>query len=157
MHGWGWTRLPGRRRHNAAPLLDSIAYTGGAVERRRSKRNPIQVDIEIAHPGAGRCSGYAENISRDGIAINLNTGSVPETQRSVVLNFRIWTGTESLYRKLYARVVRSSEEQIALEFAEADFVADAIVQDLIYYQKQGRTSLVREPASGRHTSTQSPY
>ncbi len=116
---------------------------GGAVERRKSKRSRIQVDIEIAHPGAGHCCGYAENISRDGVSIKLWKGVLPSTQRSVILNFRVWTGSETIYRKLYARIVRSSDEHVAMEFAETDFVAEAIVQDLIYYQDQERRSVSR--------------
>lgn len=111
---------------------------GGAVERRKSKRSQIQVDIEIAHPGAGRCCGYAENISREGVSIKLWKGTLPSEQRSVILNFRVWTGSETIYRKLYARIVRGSTEQVAMEFAETDFVAEAIVQDLIYYQDHER-------------------
>ena len=108
------------------------------MERRKSLRSKIQVDIEIAHPGAGHCCGYAENISCDGVSIRLTKGALPPEQRSVILNFRVWTGSETLYRKLYARIVRGSTEQIAMEFAETDFVAEAIVQDLIYYQNYER-------------------
>jgi hypothetical protein len=108
------------------------------VERRKSKRSQIQVDIEIAHPGAGRCCGYAENISRDGVSIKLWKGTLPSQQRSVILNFRVWTGSETIYRKLYARIVRGSTEYVAMEFAETDFIAEAIVQDLIYYQDHER-------------------
>jgi hypothetical protein len=113
------------------------------VERRKSKRSQILVDIEIAHPSAGHCCGYAENISRDGVSIKLWKGAIPTQQRSVILNFRVWTGNETIYRKLYARIVRSSAEQVAMEFAETDFVADAIVQDLIYYQDHERRSMSR--------------
>ncbi len=108
------------------------------MERRKSKRSQILVDIEIAHPGAGRCCGYAENISRDGVSIKLWKGTLPSEQRSVILNFRVWTGSETIYRKLYARIVRGSTEEVAMEFAETDFVAEAIVQDLIYYQDHER-------------------
>ena len=113
------------------------------MERRQSKRSQIQVDIEIAHPGAGHCCGYAENISRDGVSIKLWKGVIPSQQRSVILNFRVWTGNETIYRKLYARIVRSAADQVAMEFAETDFVAEAIVQDLIYYQAHERRSMSR--------------
>ena len=108
------------------------------MERRKSKRSQIQVDIEIAHPGAGHCWGYAENISRDGVSIMLSKGTLPPEQRAVILNFRVWTGSETIYRKLYARIVRGSTEQVAMEFVETDLVAEAIVQDLIYYQNHER-------------------
>ena len=117
------------------------------MERRKALRNCIQVDVEIAHPGFGRCRGYAENISRTGISLTLWEGEVPQQQRSVVLNFKIWTGNETLYRKIYARVVRFHQEKVALEFAERNFVAEAIIQDLLFYQRRERRQVVRKPLS----------
>lgn len=115
------------------------------MERRKNQRNRIRVDIEIAHPGASRCHGYAENISRSGICVRLSAGSVPAHQRSVVLNFKVWTGTETLYRRVYARVVRGDGEQVALEFAEHDFITEAVIQDLMYYQSRERRAHPRQP------------
>ncbi|HHH45036.1 MAG TPA: PilZ domain-containing protein [Gammaproteobacteria bacterium] len=115
------------------------------MERRNARRNQIQVDIEIAHPGARRCGGYAENISRSGVSIVLWDGELPARQRAVILNFKVWTGSETLYRKIYARVVRSEQEKIALEFAEHDFIAEAIIQDLMYYQNRERRAGARTP------------
>jgi len=116
------------------------------VERRQSKRNQIEVDIEIAHPGSQRCHGFAENISRSGVSVHVWKGGLPQEQRSVILNFKVWTGSETLYRKIYARVVRMSEQIIGLEFVEHDFIAEAIIQDLMYYQKRERRESLRQPA-----------
>ncbi len=115
------------------------------MERRNAKRNQIQVELEIAHPGARRCGGYAEDISRSGVSVTLRDGELPAQQRSVILNFKVWTGSETLYRKIYARVVRSEPERVALEFAEHDFIAEAIIQDLMYYQNCERRSGTRAP------------
>ena len=117
------------------------------MERRKAKRNRIQVEIEIAHPGFSRCRGYAENVSRTGICVILWEGEVPLQQRSVILNFKIWTGNETLYCKIYARVVRFDRERVALEFAEHDFVAQGIIQDLLFYQRRERRQLARGPAA----------
>jgi c-di-GMP-binding flagellar brake protein YcgR len=117
------------------------------VERRKAQRNRIQVDVEIAHPGFSRCRGYAENISRTGISLALWEGEMPRQQRSVILNFKIWTGSETLYRKIYARVVRFDEERVALEFAEHDFAAQAIIQELLFYQRHERRQVARKPFS----------
>jgi hypothetical protein len=114
------------------------------VERRKAKRNRIQVDIEIAHPGMARCRGYADNISRSGVSVVVLEGALPPAQRSVVLNFRVWTGNETLYRKIYARVVRYEQEQIAFEFAEHDFITEAIIQDLMFYQARERRKQLRD-------------
>lgn len=106
------------------------------MEKRKAKRNQIQVDIEIAHPAANRCYGYAENISRTGISIVLREGQLPAQQRSVNLNFKVWTGSETLYRKIYARVVRRGQAKIALEFARFDFTAESIIRELMFYQRK---------------------
>lgn len=129
-----------------------MCQKGSAVERRQAKRNRIQVDIEIAHPGASRCIGYADNISRTGVSVRLWRGELPAEQRSVILNFKVWTGSETLYRKIYARIVRSGAEDIALEFAEHDFIADAIIQDLMFYQNRERRESLRNPAGLRNAS-----
>ncbi len=137
---------------NEVPLNELAK--GKIVERRNAKRNQIQVDIEIAHPGARRCGGYAENISRTGVSIILWDGEIPTRQRSVILNFKVWTGSETLYRKIYARIVRSEQEKIALEFAEHDFIAEAIIQDLMFYQKRERRSMgARTPVEYDNTVT----
>ena len=114
------------------------------MERRQSKRKQIEVDIEIAQPGSQRCYGFAGNISRTGICVHLWNGELPAQQRSVVLNFKVWTGWETLYRKIYARVVHADQQLVGLEFTEHDFVAEAIIQDLIFYQKHERRRQARE-------------
>lgn len=105
------------------------------MERRQTKRKQIEVDIEIAHPGAERCYGFAGNISRMGVSVHLWKGELPKQQRFVILNFKVWTGKETLYRKIYARVVHADRQHVGLEFAEHDFVAEAIIHDLMFYQK----------------------
>lgn len=114
------------------------------MERRKAQRSCIQVDVEIAHPGFSRCRGYAENISRTGISLTLWEGAVPRQQRSVILNFKVWTGNETLYRKIYARVIRFEQDKVALEFAEHDFVAEAVIHDLLFYQRRERRKLARQ-------------
>jgi c-di-GMP-binding flagellar brake protein YcgR len=114
------------------------------VERRQSKRNKIVVDIEIAQPGSQRCYGFADNISRTGVSVRVSKGALPKGQRSVILNFRVWTGRETLYRRIYARVIRSDLQRIGLEFAEHDSIAEAIIQDLMYYQQRERRQRVRQ-------------
>lgn len=108
------------------------------MERRQAKRKQIEVDVEIAHPGAERCYGFAADISRRGVSVHLWKGELPAQQRSVILNFRIWTGRETLYRKMYARVIHCDRQTIGLEFTEHDFIAEAIIHDLMYYQSHER-------------------
>ena len=52
----------------------------------------------------------------------------------------------TLYRKIHARVVRFEEGRLALDFAEHDFVADAAIQDLLFYQSRERRLEARKPA-----------
>lgn len=104
------------------------------MTKRKSQRHTVMVDIEIARTGLGRVRGYARNISREGVSVHLLEGQVPAGLKSVLLCFKIWTGRESLYRKLHARIVRVDGECVGLEFAEQDLVAHAVVQDLLYYR-----------------------
>ncbi len=78
-----------------------------------------------------------ENISRLGVSVVLAAGEVPACQQSVMLNFRLWTGSETLCRKLYCRIVRREEGRLALTFAENDIVSEAVVQDLMFYDQRG--------------------
>lgn len=120
------------------------------MERRQAKRKQIEVDVEIAQPGVERCYGFAADISHRGVSVHLWKGELPEQQRSVILNFRIWTGRETLYRKMYARVVHSDRQMLGLEFTEHDFIAEAIIHDLMYYQKHERR---RQAHTGSRTQS----
>ena len=104
------------------------------MNQRKSVRHRIMVDIEVAQADAGRCRGYADTVSRDGISIKVYEGQLPSEQRAVLLNFRIWTGRETLFRKMQARIVRVDDNCIGLKFAEHDMVAGSIVHDLLYYK-----------------------
>mgnify|MGYP001820028211 FL=1 len=108
------------------------------MDRRKARREKIIVDIEVARPGVGRCFGYAQNISRHGVSMILQQGTLPAHQQSVMLNFRIWTGSEDYFCKVYARVVRLEGTEVGLEFAENDVLAEATIQDLIFYQRNLR-------------------
>jgi hypothetical protein len=73
------------------------------------------------------------------------------TQTAAFLNFKIWTGKEVIYRKIYARVVRSEQGRVAFKFAENDTVSQAFIQDLLFYQKRERRRTVRNPLIGTRT------
>lgn len=124
-----------------------MCQKGSAVERRQSKRKQIEVDIEIAQPGFQRCYGFAGNISRKGVSVHLWKGELPNRKRAVILNFKVWTGKETLYRKIYARVAHADRQVVGLEFTEHDFVAETIIQDLMFYQQRERRQRARESAA----------
>ncbi len=149
MQEWGRKQAPRRASCLHEAIVQSRTYMGSAVERRQSKRKQIEVDIEIAQPGAQRCYGFAGNISRTGICVHLWKGKLPPQQRSVILNFKVWTGREMLYRKIYARVVHTDQQLVGLEFTEHDFVAEAIIQDLMFYQKHERRRQAQEAVGSR--------
>ena len=50
-----------------------------------------------------------------------------------------------LYRKIYSRVVRREVGRMAMEFAEDDIVSEAIIQDLMFYQKRARKQMASVP------------
>jgi hypothetical protein len=113
------------------------------MNHRKSTRHSLLVDIEIAHPGVSRCRGFVKNISRDGLSVILQEGQIPDSQKSVLLNFKIWTGSETLFRKLHAKIVRVEGQEAGLVFAENDLVANAIIQDLLHYKSHERRKQAR--------------
>lgn len=118
------------------------------MNKRKSTRHNLLVEIEIANSGHRRCRGYVNNISRDGLSITLRDGQLPADQKSVLLNFKIWTGSETLFRKMLAKIVRIEGQQAGLVFTEHDMVAAAIVQDLLHYKscerrKKARNSMLQ--------------
>jgi hypothetical protein len=136
------------RQAVAVPLNECAK--GSTVENRKANRNQIKVGIETAHPTASPCYGYAEHISPTGVSMVLQEGELPAEQRSVILNFKIWTGSETLYRKIYARVVRSGQGKIALEFAKPDFTVEWIIRDLMFFQRnQHKTDRPQRNSSDR--------
>jgi len=126
------------------------------VERRNAQRDPILVDIDITHPGNGYCHGYVKNISRSGVSVTIREGHVPACQHAVMLGFRIWTGNETLYRRIYCRIVRREEGCLALEFAENDIVTDAIIQDLMFYQQRADRLELSKPVTEEVTLDLAP-
>ncbi len=85
-------------------------------------------------------------------------GELPDAQRPVMLNLKIWTGSETLFRKLQARVTRVEGDRVILAFLENDLITHAIVQDLLYYQAMERRRAARAPAapSGDGRARRSP-
>ena len=113
------------------------------MNNRKSTRHCVLVDIEIAQPGISRCRGFVNNISREGLSVVLQEGQLPAGQKSVLLNFKIWTGNETLFRKLHAKIVRVEGQEAGLVFAENDLVSNAIVQDLLHYKSHERRKKAR--------------
>jgi hypothetical protein len=126
----------GKESRSGLGQVKSRGFT--TMERRRARREKIVVDIEVARPGLGRCFGYAQNISRQGVSMILQQGTLPLHQQSVMLSFRIWTGSGDFFCKVYARVVRLDGREVALEFSEKDAITEATIQDLLYYQRSIR-------------------
>ena len=117
------------------------------MNKRKSTRHHLLVDIEIAQPGQRRCRGHVNNINREGLSVTLREGQLPKDQKSVLLNFKIWTGSETLFRKLHAKIIRVNEHEIGMAFAEHDLVAAAIIQDLLHYKTHERRKRSRVGAS----------
>ena len=113
------------------------------MNNRKSTRHCLLVDIEIAQVGISRCRGYVNNISREGLSVILREGQLPAGQKSVLLNFKIWTGSETLFRKLHAKIIRIEGQEAGLVFAENDLVSNAIVQDLLHYKSNERRKKAR--------------
>lgn len=119
------------------------------MNTRKSTRHSLLVDIEIASSGNSCCRGYVSNISRKGLAVILREGEFPADQKSVLLNFKIWTGSETLYRKLLARIIWAEEQKAGMAFAEDEHVTTAIVQDLLRYKALERRQIAKSVKTRR--------
>lgn len=117
------------------------------MNKRKTARHYLLVDIEIAQSGKQRRRGYVNNISREGLSVTLQEGQIPTGQKSVLLNFKIWTGSETLFRKMHAKIVRIEEQEVGMRFAEHDLIATAIVQDLLHYKAYERRNKARSASS----------
>jgi hypothetical protein len=128
------------------------------MNRRKSARRRVSVELEIARPGGSRCRGYAENVSREGMCVTVREGDIPDVRRPVMVNLKIWTGTETLFRKLQARIVRVEDDRLALAFLENNLVTHAIVQDLLYYEslERRRQARLKKVGTNRRGSTRKP-
>lgn len=105
-----------------------------AYENRRSPRECILVEINIAQSSLGYCAGYAENVSKQGIAVTLHQGRLLPTHKVALLGFKIWTGKETLKRQLSAHVKRIDDSHIVFTFSGDEAETESIIEELIKYQ-----------------------
>lgn len=105
-----------------------------AYENRRSPRERILVEIDIAQSSLGYCAGYAENVSKEGIAVTLHEGQLLPKHKVALLCLKIWTGEKTLTRKLSANVKRIDDKHIVFTFKSDESETEAIIEELIKYK-----------------------
>ncbi len=103
------------------------------MERRKHPRIRILVDLELAVGNKGVSHGVAENISREGVSLYMESGTAPGLDQMVILNFKIWTGRERLCRAVQGRVVRQEGTEVSLKFVDDDPLTQATIHDLLFY------------------------
>jgi hypothetical protein len=113
-------------------------------ENRRSARENILVEISIAQSSLGYCAGYAENVSKEAIAVTLTEGQLLPTHKVALLGFKIWNGKESLTRQLSAQVKRIDDTHIVFTFTGDDAETQAVIKELIKYQSKENTGDARK-------------
>ena len=107
-----------------------------AYENRRSTRENILVEINIAQSSFGYCAGYAENVSKEAIAVTLTEGQLLPTHKVALLGLKIWNGKESLTRQLSAHVKRIDDTHIVFTFTGDETETEAVIEELIKYQSK---------------------
>lgn len=103
------------------------------MERRKHPRIRILVDLEMAVGGQGISHGVAENISREGLSLRIESGTAPALDQMVIMNFKIWTGRERLCRAVQGQVVRLEGDEVGLNFVDDDPLTQATIHDLLFY------------------------
>ena len=115
-----------------------------AYENRRSPREHILVEIDIAQSSLGYCAGYAKNVSKESVAVTLHEGQLLPTHKVALLGFKIWTGEETLTRQLSANIKRIDDKHIVFTFTGDETETAAVVEELIKYKMAENTSNVRK-------------
>jgi hypothetical protein len=115
-----------------------------AFENRRSPRENILVEINIAQSSLGYCAGYAENVSKEAIAVTLTEGQLLPTHKVALLGLKIWNGEKSITRQLSAHVKRIDDKHVVFTFAGDDAETQAVIEELIKYQSKENTGDTRK-------------
>ncbi len=115
-----------------------------ATDNRRSPRERILVEINIAQSSVGHCSGYAENVSKEGLAVMLLDGQLLPSHKIVLLSFKIWTGKETIKRQLSANVQRIDDNHIVFTFTGDEKETETVVEELIKYKSMDHPGTARK-------------
>ncbi len=129
-------------------LSTAMTTVHGAPDKRAQQRTTVSVPLALIHDDIELNDCHVLNISSKGICIELPRDL--EASFGVLISFRlhIWTGYDHISRYLRAEVVRSEHRFLAACIVDHVRIANAVVQDILYYQQLERRNAAR-PATLR--------
>lgn len=107
---------------------------------RVQPRTDVCIELTLCCDDEELAGCHAQNISTNGVYIELPRALDVAPGNAVDLRFHIWTGRDHIARFLRASVVRHDERGLALRFTDHDLATQAVVQDILYYQQYERRS-----------------
>ncbi len=102
------------------------------MERRKQSRKHISVDLDV-HSSLGDCVGLVRDLSVRSMFLEVTGGNSPAMDDRIKLKFNIWTGRYMFSRQASGRVVRVTDEGVAVLFTERDLVTRSVIEEVMYY------------------------
>jgi PilZ domain len=125
--------------------VQSTAIASGhrTPDKREQPRTAVFVPLALIHGDIELTDCHALNISNNGIYIELPRELEVPSGNLVSLRFHIWTGRDHMSRYLRAEAIRSGHRVLAACIVDHVRIANAVVQDILYYQQLERRNAVR--------------
>jgi len=125
--------------------VQSTAIASGrrTPDKRDQLRTAVFVSLALIHDDIELTDCHALNISNKGICIELPRELEVPSGDPISLRFHIWTGRDHMSRYLRAEVIRSGHRVLAARIVDHARIANAVVQDILYYQQLERRNAAR--------------
>ena len=125
--------------------VQSTAIASGrrTPDKRDQPRTAVFVSLALIHDDIELTGCHALNISNKGICIELPRELEVPSGDPISLRFHIWTGRDHISRYLRAEVIRSGHRVLAACIVDHVRIANAVVQDILYYQQLERCNAAR--------------
>jgi hypothetical protein len=125
--------------------VQSTAIESGhrTTEKREQPRTAVFVSLTLLYDDIELTDCHALDISNKGISIVLPRELEVPFGDPISLRFHIWTGRDHMSRYLHAEVIRSGQRVLAVCIVDHVRIANAVVQDILYYQQLVRHNAAR--------------
>ena len=123
--------------------LSAIASGHRIPDKRKQPRTAVFVSLTLNHDDIELADCHALNISNKGICIELPRELEVQSGYPISLRFHIWTGRDHMSRYLRAEAIRSGHRVLAACIVDHVRIANAVVQDILYYQQIERRNAAR--------------
>jgi hypothetical protein len=124
-------------------LSTALAPDRVTHDRRVQVRTGVLVAITLIHDSIELAECRALNISNKGVYIELPCELSVSMGSPINLRFHIWTGRDHMSRFLRVAAVRCGGRFLAARIVDNDWSANAVLQDILYFQQLERSNADR--------------